>query len=90
MTYSKMEKFKIKFRPENKTAEVERGEDLLHAAIQAGVFINSSCGGDGVCGRCKVIVKKGEFRTEPTGRITSDERKKGYVLACLTTPQSDL
>jgi len=85
-----MEKFKIKFKPDNKTIEVQRGEDLLYAAIQAGVFINSSCGGDGVCGRCKVLVKKGQFRTEPTGRISPQERKKGYVLACLTIPESDL
>ena len=85
-----MGKFKIKFKPDNKVVEVQGGEDLLHAAIQAGVFINSSCGGDGVCGRCKVIIKKGRFRTEPTGRITPEERKKGYVLACLTAPQSNL
>jgi len=85
-----MQKFNINFKPENKKAVIEQGEDLLHAAIQAGVFINSSCGGDGVCGRCKVVVKKGQFRTEPSGRISHDERKKGYVLACLTTPQSDL
>ena len=85
-----MEKFKIKFKPDNKVVEIEKGEDLLHAAIQAGVFIKSSCGGEGVCGRCKVIVKKGEFRTEPTGRINQSERKKGYVLACLTIPQSDV
>ncbi len=85
-----MEKFKIKFKPDGKTVEVERGEDLLHAAIQAGALIHSSCGGDGVCGRCKVVVKRGEYRTEPSGRITRDEKKKGYVLACLTTPQSDM
>ena len=85
-----MDKFKIKFKPNNKVVEVQRGEDLLHAAIQANIFINSSCGGDGVCGRCKVTVKKGNYRTEPTGRISPEDRKKGCVLACLTTPESDL
>ena len=85
-----MEKFKITFYPDNKTIEVEKGKNILSAAISAGVYINSSCGGDGVCGRCKVILKKGQVLTQPTGRISVDERKKGIYLACLTTVQSDL
>jgi len=85
-----MEKFKVTFYPDNKTIEAEKGKNILSAAISAGVYINSSCGGDGVCGRCKVILKKGQVLTQPTGRISVDERKKGIYLACLTTVQSDL
>ena len=85
-----MEKFKITFYPDNKTIEVEKGKNILSAAISAGVYINSSCGGDGVCGRCKVILKKGQVLAQPTGRISLEERKKGIHLACLTTIQSDL
>src|SRR3989338_5763596 len=85
-----MEKFKVTFKPDKKEVEAYIGESLLSCAIKAGVYINSSCGWDGVCGRCKVIIEKGNFRTEPTGRITQEERKKGYVLACLTTIQGDL
>ena len=85
-----MEKFKVTFYPDNKTIEVERGKTILSAAISAGVYINSSCGGDGVCGRCKVILKKGQVITQPTGRITVEERKRGMYLACLATIQSDL
>jgi len=85
-----MDKFKITFYPDNKTIEVEKGKNILSAAISAGVYINSSCGGDGVCGRCKVILKKGQVLTQPTGRISLEERKKGIYLACLTTIQSDL
>ncbi len=78
------------FCPHPTKIEVNKGRDLLSAAVEAGVFINSSCGGDGVCGRCKVIVKKGEIKTEPSGRISMEERKKGYVLACQTTVHSDV
>jgi len=85
-----MEKFKVTFYPDNKTIEVEKGKNILSVAISAGVYINSSCGGDGVCGRCKVILKKGGVLTQPTGRISVDERKKGIYLACLTTVQTDL
>ena len=85
-----MEKFKITFYPENKVVEVDKGSTLLSCAISAGIYINSSCGGDGVCGRCKVIVKKGSVLTQPTGRISQEERKKGYVLSCMSTVQGDV
>ncbi|MDI6758815.1 MAG: ASKHA domain-containing protein [Candidatus Omnitrophota bacterium] len=85
-----MEKFKITFYPDNKTIEAEKGKTILSAAISAGVYINSSCGGDGVCGRCKIILKKGLLLTQPTGRISLKEREKGFYLACLSTAQSDV
>ncbi len=85
-----MEKFKVIFYPDNKSIEVEKGKTILSAAISAGVYINSSCGGDGVCGRCKVILKKGQVFTQPTGRISLEERRRGVYLACLSTIQSDL
>ena len=85
-----MDKFKVTFYPDNKTVEVEKGKTILSAAISAGVYINSSCGGDGVCGRCKIILKNGQVLTHPSGRISLEERRKGFYLACLTTIQSDL
>lgn len=85
-----MEKYKITFYPAEKSVEAEKGKTILSAAISAGVYINSSCGGDGVCGRCKIIVRKGLVVSQPTGRISLEERAKGVYLACLTTAQSDL
>jgi uncharacterized 2Fe-2S/4Fe-4S cluster protein (DUF4445 family) len=84
------EKFSVTFLPDNKKIEVNRGTDLLSAACACGVYIASSCGGEGVCGRCKVIIKKGEVKKELSGRISIDERKKGYALACRTTILSDV
>jgi uncharacterized 2Fe-2S/4Fe-4S cluster protein (DUF4445 family) len=80
-----MDKIKVTFYPDNKSVEAEKGSHLLSCAISAGVYINSSCGGDGVCGRCRVIIKKGDVQTQATGKISEGERKKGYVLACLST-----
>jgi len=79
-----MEKCRILFYPWEKEVIVPSGTDLLTAAMRAGVHIYNSCGGEGVCGRCKVIVKKGEVLTEATGRLSPEERKRGYVLACRT------
>ena len=67
-----------------------KGTDLLNAAVAAGISITSSCGGEGVCGRCRVIVKKGKVVSEPTGRLTKEEVKKGYVLACRSTIHNDV
>lgn len=85
-----MSKFTVKFIPDNKSVEVERDKTILSAAISAGVHINSACGGDGVCGRCKVIVKSGKVLTQPSGNITPEEKKQHIYLACLTTVHSDL
>jgi len=85
-----MKEFTITFLPEKQSISVDIGTDLLTASIKAGIHIYNSCGGEGVCGRCKVIIKKGKYVTEHSGRISEKERKKGYVLACRTTPQSDM
>ena len=85
-----MKEFTITFLPEKKSIRVDRGTDLLTAGIKAGIHIYNSCGGEGVCGRCKVIIKNGKYVTEHSGRVSEKERKKGYVLACRTTPESDM
>ncbi len=85
-----MDKCLITFYPDNKKIMVSKGTDILNAAIAAGVYINSSCGGEGVCGRCKVIIRKGDVRSEPTGRLTRKEVEKGYVLACHSTIHSNV
>lgn len=69
-----MEKFKVTFYPGKKSVEVEKDTTILSAAISAGILINSSCGGEGVCGRCKVTLKG---------------QPKVY-LACMTRVQSNL
>jgi len=85
-----IDKFTVTFVPDNKKIVVNKGQTILSAAISAGVDINSSCGGDGVCGRCKVIVKSGNVVSSPTGRLSLDEKKQGYYLACLTTIEEDI
>ena len=64
-----MEKCCITFLPWKKKVSVEPGTDLLSAAVTAGIHIYNSCGGEGVCGRCRVIIRKGEMNTEPSGRL---------------------
>ncbi len=85
-----MEKYIVVFYPDNKKVAVDPGTTILAAAISAHIHLNSSCGGDGVCGKCRVIVKSGSVHTEPSGRLTPDDRKKGIYFACQTLVKSDI
>jgi len=85
-----MQKYKVNFLPDNLSVLVEQDKTILSAAISAGVYINSNCGGDGICGRCKVILKQGQVKSQPNGIITPEDRKNNIYLACLTTIHSDL
>jgi uncharacterized 2Fe-2S/4Fe-4S cluster protein (DUF4445 family) len=85
-----MPSFTIKFLPDDKIVVASAEKTLLEAAEAAGVAINSVCGGEGLCGRCKVIVRSGDVRTEPTHHLSRQEIQQGYVLACNCFPRSDV
>lgn len=80
----------VVFYPDNMKVEVAEGENLLRAAMIAEVHINASCGGDGTCGKCRVIVESGDVEVLGTGKLTEAEIKRGYHLACLTKVKGDL
>ena len=80
----------VLFLPDGKTANVPRGATVLEAAEKAGVYVNSICGGDGLCGKCRVIIQHGEVISEPTALLDRDEIRRGYILACRSRVESDL
>ncbi len=82
-------KHTISFLPDNITIEVDKGENLLSAAAEAGVYIHAYCGGDGVCGKCKVKIDQGDVRSNKAN-LKQDDWDQGYRLACLSSVQSDL
>ena len=83
-------KYKVHFNPDNVEIVVDQGENLLQAAIAAGVRIYASCGGAGTCGTCKVQVEKGDVETTRTDKITGEEFSKGIRQACQSRVLSDL
>ena len=78
--------YTINFMPDGRKVEVEASTILIEAAKKAGVYVNSLCGGQGVCGKCKVQVTKGKFKPDKNSIafFSKEEIKKGYVLACQT------
>lgn len=79
----------IQFLPDQVSITVEEGENLLAAAAKAGVYINAYCGGDGVCGKCKVKIEQGEV-TSGKARLKNDDYAAGIRLACQSTVKNDL
>ncbi|MCG8564693.1 MAG: ASKHA domain-containing protein, partial [Desulfobacterales bacterium] len=82
--------FAINFLPHNSKIEVEPGESLIRAAMEAGVHINASCGGGGVCGKCRVLIEEGNVAGGISEHLSDEDREKGYRLACISTVESDL
>jgi uncharacterized 2Fe-2S/4Fe-4S cluster protein (DUF4445 family) len=74
----------ITFLPHEKSIAVPEGESLLRAAMEAGVHINASCGGDGVCAKCRVLIEEGHVEGGLSDRISEEDQAKGYRLACQT------
>jgi len=85
-----MSDYKIKFLPHNKEVKVPAGETLIRAAMEAGVHINASCGGEGACGKCRVLIESGELSGGITKRLRDDDIKKGYRLACQSIVTGDV
>ena len=71
---------RVTFHPAAVTVEVDAGANLLDAARQADLPIRNDCGGQGVCGRCLVEVRRGEV----TRLKSRHEVPVGRDLACRT------
>jgi len=69
-----MKHFSISFRPDGRQISIHAGATLLEAAGQAGIILNTVCGGKGACKKCLVFL-------EPSGH---------QVLACQHHVDSDL
>jgi uncharacterized 2Fe-2S/4Fe-4S cluster protein (DUF4445 family) len=84
-------KYKVTFLPDNAAIDVDANTSLFKASKAAGVYVLSSCGGKGNCGKCKVIVTKGAVESEKSRSfLTREEVERGYVLACLSKVTGDL
>ena len=69
-----MKHFTITFKPDGKQISIHSGATILEAAGQAGIILNSICGGKGTCKKCLVYL----------------EPDSSKVLACQYRIDSDL
>jgi len=69
-----MKHFNITFKPDGRQISIHAGATLLDAAGQAGIILNTVCGGKGICEKC----------------IVNLEPPRRQVLACQYRIQKDL
>ncbi|APV44225.1 putative 2Fe-2 cluster-containing protein [Dehalogenimonas formicexedens] len=80
----------VRFEPQGISAPAHEGDNLLEIARSVGVGIAASCGGDGVCGTCRVSIKKGDVETSPGSILCNEDVANGVRLACQTRILTDL
>lgn len=90
MIESRKDTYTIRFLPHERKIDVTAGESLIRVALQAGVHVNASCGGGGVCGKCRVLVEEGSVAEGISDRLTPEDAEKGYRLACLARVDGDV
>ncbi len=85
----------VHFHPAGTSREVKAGSTILAAANRAGLPVGQSCGGDGICGWCKVTILGGaEHLSTPTPLerklVESLEFAANERAACLATVHGDI
>jgi uncharacterized 2Fe-2S/4Fe-4S cluster protein (DUF4445 family) len=76
--------------PSGKSISVAPQTSILDALEMEGIYLTSSCGGKGVCGKCKVIVRSGDVDRRSTIKLSQEEVEEGYALACQSYPLGDI
>lgn len=76
----------VTFEPSGRSVYVLEGTPLVEAAAEAGVVVDQPCGGEGICGKCRVRILSGA--ADPTGSdrsaFSAEELAAGFRLACQT------
>ena len=73
------------------TIQAEKSRNLLQVLMEQVSGLSAPCGGAGRCGKCAVLVEKGDFVVSAEDKLFfSDEQlKMGYRLACTATVSGD-
>lgn len=83
----------VTFLPINKKIEIEKEENLYRLAMENGIDLGGTCGGKKTCGKCKVLITKGNDKSylpEELDTLSEEEKKKGIRLACCVTVTNDM
>jgi len=85
-------KLEVKYLPFDRTTRVPPGTTLFSAAHWIGLPIDSTCGGRGTCGKCKVrIVGEATEATDADHRgLRQDEIADGWRLSCQAHIHEDM
>ena len=79
----------VRFEPSGRLGQGRVGDTLMAVALAAGVHVNASCGGSGTCGTCKVRVVEGAVEGGLHPKLSAEEARSGYRLACTAVVRGD-
>lgn len=87
-----MRKVEVTFHPHDRVTRVPEGTTLFNAAHWIGLPIESTCGGRGTCGKCRVQVLRGAAEVTPADRrhLSEEELAAGWRLACEAIVTTDI
>ncbi|MGD0382432.1 MAG: ASKHA domain-containing protein [Thermoguttaceae bacterium] len=76
----------VTFLPAGRTVYVLAGTRIIEAAAEAGIILDSPCGGEGICGKCRVRLENPFLEPGQAEKIffLPDEIRLGFRLACQT------
>ncbi len=80
----------VRFEPSGRSMKIPPGATLIEAARLAGIHINASCGGSGVCGKCRVIIEHGAVDAGRSEKLSQEDYQQGYRQACLAVVREDV
>jgi uncharacterized 2Fe-2S/4Fe-4S cluster protein (DUF4445 family) len=80
------EEHPVVFQPGDNRVFVLSGTRLQEAATAAGLVLDAPCGGEGTCGKCRVVVSEGAPppTAEERSSLSAEELRAGCRLACQT------
>jgi len=81
---------KVTFLPFNISVVAKSGTLLMDVIKNEGLPIKASCGGEGTCGDCVVLIKEGSYFKKASAVLPDQLVKQGYALACKTRITDDL
>ena len=86
------EKVTIHFQPQDRQTRVPAGSTLFNAANWIGLAIDSTCGGMGTCGKCRVRVASGDTAITQADRkvFSAADLAAGWRLSCRAEVLTDL
>ena len=82
--------YRVTFLPLDRVMQAEEGQNVLEIAMLAGVHINASCSGNGICGKCRVRIAEGTAASPVSPKINQTEYNEGIRLACQAIIGSDV
>jgi uncharacterized 2Fe-2S/4Fe-4S cluster protein (DUF4445 family) len=77
---------RVTFQPSGRAVHVLVGTKVTETAGQAGLTIQTPCGGGGVCGKCRIQVLDGACPPGPAEQqvFSAEQLAQGWRLACQT------